>query len=229
STQLKPQEKIYFKNLKETVQKDFNCISQAWSFQKQQHELHVTFYKQYITKAQHAFQEALRKIESQEKELKNIKSENAELRAMVTHLKSSLSRSQSSSRSCTPRPIAITPPSQTVTPRHSFQQCGQMASRSSSVESLPYVRSHSGTGSLSASTSRVHERTTPVSSSQSSTISGHSISYRSDISSDQLQTPNEISNTFRTTTALARESFNTPCNNLDRLRSIQVYMINMHL
>ncbi|KAG9486924.1 hypothetical protein GDO78_007013 [Eleutherodactylus coqui] len=98
STQLKPQEKIYFRSLKETTQKRFNSISQAWTFQKQQHDLHVNFYKQYITKAQNALQEALQKIENQETELKAVKSENAELRSMVNHLKSSLSRSQSSSR-----------------------------------------------------------------------------------------------------------------------------------
>ncbi|XP_075685009.1 E3 ubiquitin-protein ligase RNF212B isoform X3 [Rhinoderma darwinii] len=238
SENLKPQEKIYFRSLKETVQKDFNSISQAWSFQKQQHELHVTFYKQYLTKAQKAFQEALQKIENQENDLKAMTRENAELRSMVTHLKSSLSRSQSSSRSCTPRPIAITPPSQTVTPRYSFQQCGQIASRSPSVESLPYVRSHSGTGSQSASTSRVHEGTTPISSSQGSPMSGHSMSYRlpsqptsmlnlsypgdrSDISSNQFQSPNETSNIFRTN-SVARDSFNAPSNNIDRLRAIQL-------
>ncbi|XP_066461096.1 RING finger protein 212B [Eleutherodactylus coqui] len=230
SENLKPQEKIYFRSLKETIQKRFNSISQAWTFQKQQHDLHVNFYKQYITKAQNALQEALQKIENQEtSELKAVKSENAELRSMVNHLKSSLSRSQSSSRSCTPRPIAVTPPSQTVTPRHSLQQYGQIASRSSSAESLPYLRSHSGTGSQSTSASRIHERTTPISSTQGSPMSGHSISYRTDISNDQLQTPNEISNPFRTNSAVARDSFNTPSNNLDRLRAIQVYAVHRHI
>lgn len=211
---------MYFRNLKETVQKDFNSVSQAWSLQKQQHDLHVAFYKQYLTKAQNAFQQALEKIKHQENELNAIKKENAELRSMVTYLKSSLSRSQSSNRSCTPRPIAITPPSQTVTPRNSLQQCGQVASNPSSLESVPYVRSHSG--SQSTSTIRVQERNTPMSSSQGSPMSGHNIHYRTDSSSNQLQTPNETSNVFRTNSAFARDSFNTPCNNMDRLRAIQL-------
>ncbi|XP_077155525.1 E3 ubiquitin-protein ligase RNF212B isoform X3 [Ranitomeya variabilis] len=147
SDNLKPLEKIYFKSCKESLQKGFHSISQAWRFQKQQHELHVTFYKQCLNKAQDAFQVALLKIETQQSELKTIKKENDELRSMVTQLKSSISRSQSSSRSTTPRPIAITPPSQTVTPQHNFHQYGQMNSHSSSAES-PYVRSQSGTGSV---------------------------------------------------------------------------------
>ncbi|XP_044136473.1 RING finger protein 212B [Bufo gargarizans] len=161
-------------------------------------------------------------MKNQENELKAIKGENAELRAMVTHLKSSLSRSQSSSRSCTPRPIAITPPSQTVTPRHSLQHCGQIASRPSSVESLSYVRSHSGTDSQSASTSRAQDRATSLSSSQGSPMSGHSMSYRSDTSSNPLQTPTETNNIFRTNSAVARDSFSTQCNNIDRLRALQL-------
>ncbi|XP_072006821.1 E3 ubiquitin-protein ligase RNF212B isoform X3 [Engystomops pustulosus] len=69
----------------------------AWSFQKQQHDLHVTFYKEYITKVQNAYQEAMQKIKNQENELTAVKRENAELRSMVSNLKSSLSKSQSSS------------------------------------------------------------------------------------------------------------------------------------
>ncbi|XP_077155518.1 E3 ubiquitin-protein ligase RNF212B isoform X2 [Ranitomeya variabilis] len=193
----------------------------AWRFQKQQHELHVTFYKQCLNKAQDAFQVALLKIETQQSELKTIKKENDELRSMVTQLKSSISRSQSSSRSTTPRPIAITPPSQTVTPQHNFHQYGQMNSHSSSAES-PYVRSQSGTGSQSATSSRVQERTTPMSSSSS--FSGHSLSSRdrTSTSSNLLDTPNESSNIQTTNSAFARDSLYTPCNNIDRLRAIQL-------
>ncbi|XP_075067286.1 E3 ubiquitin-protein ligase RNF212B isoform X2 [Mixophyes fleayi] len=176
SENLKPQEKIYFRSPRDTVQTYFKNIAQAWSFQKQQHDLHVMFYKQYLTKNQNTLQVALQKIHSQENELKVIKKENDELRSLVTHLKGSLSRSQSNSRSCTPRPVAITSPSQTVTPRHSSQHCGQVVSRSSSVES--YVRSHSGTGSQPTSANRTQDRTTPISSSQGSPMSGHSMSYR---------------------------------------------------
>ncbi|XP_069817754.1 E3 ubiquitin-protein ligase RNF212B isoform X2 [Dendropsophus ebraccatus] len=195
----------------------------AWSFQKQQHEHRVTFYKQYITKLQNSYQEALQKIEKQENELKAIKRENVELKTIITQLKSSLSRSQSSSRSCTSRPIAITPPSQTVTPRHNFQQYGQITSHSSSAESLLYVRSHSVTGSPSPSASRLQGRNTPIGSSLGSPSSGRSMYYRdrTDVLSDQSQTPNETNNIFRNS-AFVRDSFNTPCNNIDRLRAIQL-------
>ncbi|XP_072006815.1 E3 ubiquitin-protein ligase RNF212B isoform X1 [Engystomops pustulosus] len=97
SDNLKPKEKIFFKSLEETVQKNIQSISKAWSFQKQQHDLHVTFYKEYITKVQNAYQEAMQKIKNQENELTAVKRENAELRSMVSNLKSSLSKSQSSS------------------------------------------------------------------------------------------------------------------------------------
>ncbi|XP_056382262.1 RING finger protein 212B isoform X9 [Hyla sarda] len=103
-----------------------------------------------------------------------------------------------------------------VTPRQSLQQCGQIASHSSSAESLPSVRYHSGAGSPSASTSRAQERNTSISSSQGSLSSGHSTSNRTDISSYQSQTPNE------TTSAPARDSFTTQSNNIDRLRAIQL-------
>ncbi|XP_056382186.1 RING finger protein 212B isoform X3 [Hyla sarda] len=68
----------------------------VWNFQKQQHEHHVTFYKQYITKVQNAYTEALQKIENQENELKAIKKENAELKSIVTNLKLPLDKAYSS-------------------------------------------------------------------------------------------------------------------------------------
>ncbi|KAM4053905.1 E3 ubiquitin-protein ligase RNF212B isoform 2-T3 [Anomaloglossus baeobatrachus] len=204
-----------------TACKYMTISDNAWRFQKQQHELHLTFYKQCLNKAQDAFQAALQKIENQQSELKTVKKENDELRSMVTQLKSSISRSQSSSRSTTPRPVAITPPSQTVTPQHVFHQYGQTNGHSSSAGS-PYVRSQSGTGSQSATSSRVQERTTPMSSSSS--LSGHSISSRdrTSTSSNQLETPNESNNTRRSNSVFPRDSLYTPCNNIDRLRAIQL-------
>ncbi|KAM5193787.1 E3 ubiquitin-protein ligase RNF212B [Mantella aurantiaca] len=241
SENLKPHEKIFFRNPKETLLIYFNNIAQAWRFQKQQHELHVTFYKQYITKNQNAFQEALLKINTLENELKAIKKENAELKSLLTHLKGSLSRSQSNSRSCTPRPIAITSPSQTVTPRPSSHHNGQFGSRSSSLESLGYVRSHSGS-SQPPSASRAQDRTTPLSSSDGSPMSGHSMNYslpaqttsastssynsqRSELSRNMMPTPTE--RTFHLSRGAARESCVTPCNNSDRLRTLLVLRLVM--
>ncbi|XP_040210462.1 RING finger protein 212B [Rana temporaria] len=151
-------------------------------------------------------------------------------------MKGSLSRSQSNNRSCTPRPIAITSPSQTVTPRVSSQHSGQIGSRSSSLESVAYVRSHSES-SQPPSASRTQDRTTPMSSSQGSPMSGHSMSYslpaqttsasnfsyngqRSDISGSTLLTPTD--RTFRLSTGGARDACVTPCNNTDRIRALQL-------
>ncbi|KAM4706992.1 E3 ubiquitin-protein ligase RNF212B [Discoglossus pictus] len=166
SENLKPQEKIYFRGLKETAQKYFDHIAQVWSFQKQQNNLLLAFYKHHINKTQNALQEALQKIDNQEREMKAMKKDNEELRSLVTILKGSLSRSQSNSRTCTPRPVAITSPSQTVTPRHSSQHCSQVVSRSSSAESIPYRVSRSGGPSQPASAGGVQNRTTPITPSQ---------------------------------------------------------------
>ncbi|XP_075425166.1 E3 ubiquitin-protein ligase RNF212B isoform X2 [Ascaphus truei] len=237
SENLKPQEKIFFRGLKETAQKYFDHIAQVWSFQKQQGDLTMAFYKQHLSKTQNALQEALLKIDNQERELKATKRDNTELRSLVSLLKGSLSRSQSSSRSCTPRPVAITSPTQTVTPRHSSQHCSQVVSRSSSVDSIPYRVSRSGERS-SASTGRVQDRTTPITPSHGSPMSGHSGPYRfpshsssmvnfpflgeqSTDSVDRLQTHTDRS-TPRIYSGDRRESSVTPGSSTDRLRAIQL-------
>ncbi|KAM8960604.1 LOW QUALITY PROTEIN: E3 ubiquitin-protein ligase RNF212B [Pelodytes ibericus] len=168
SQNLKPQEKIFFRSLKDTALKYFDQIAQVWSFQKQQHDLHIAFYRQHLSKTQHALQEALCKIENQENEVKSMKRENAELKSLVTILKGSLSRSQSNSRSCTPRPVAITSPSQVGT---SQSLVFFFPSRSSSMESIPHVVSRSGGLSQSASAGRVQDRSTPSTSNQADVYS----------------------------------------------------------
>ncbi|XP_063769700.1 RING finger protein 212B isoform X2 [Pseudophryne corroboree] len=219
-----------------TASKYLPISENAWTFQKQQHEIHLMFYKQYISRSQKSLQVALQKTDSQENELKTLKKENAELRSLVSHLKGSLSRSQSSSRSCTPRPVAITSPSQTVTPWPNSHFCGQVVSLPSSGES--YVRSHSGTGSQPTSVNRLQDRNTPLSSSQGSPLSGQSVSYRlpsqptsnqnfsyagvrSTISGSQTQARTD-SNTLRGSSAVTRETCITPSTNIDRLRAIQL-------
>ncbi|KAG8455404.1 hypothetical protein GDO86_001554 [Hymenochirus boettgeri] len=145
------------------------------NFQKQQHELQIAFFKQHISKAQNALQEAIQKINSQESELKAMKRDNAELRSMVIILKGSMNKSQNN-RMCTSRPV-ITPPSQPVTPQYVSQPFSHVVSHSSS-ESMPFGISRSGGQSQLASASSVQEMTTPLSSSHGTPMSGHSLSSR---------------------------------------------------
>ncbi|XP_078497484.1 E3 ubiquitin-protein ligase RNF212B isoform X2 [Lissotriton helveticus] len=179
SENLKPQEKMYFKGLKETAQKYFDHIGQVWNFQKQQNELLISFYKKQLVAAQTTIQEATSKINHQEKELMRSKKENIELKSLVNMLKSSLSKIQNGSRSCTPRPIAVTSPTQTATPRHSSQHSSQVVSRSSSQESIPYRVSRSAGSSVGAGSGN-QIRTTPMlpMNISLSPSSGHGLSYR---------------------------------------------------
>ncbi|XP_058441779.1 RING finger protein 212B isoform X3 [Marmota monax] len=137
SDNLKPQEKMFFKSPVETALQYFSHISQVWSFQKKQTDLLIAFYKHRITKLEASLQEAQQTVASQDKELSTLRKENGELKKFLALLKESPSRYQGN-RLTTPRPVGITSPSQSVTPRLSFQHSSQVVSRSSSVESLPY-------------------------------------------------------------------------------------------
>ncbi|XP_073924459.1 E3 ubiquitin-protein ligase RNF212B isoform X4 [Castor canadensis] len=82
------------------------------------------------------------------------------------------------SRLATPRPVGITSPSQSVTPRPSSQHSSQVVSRASSVESIPYRAAdfdsvgQGGRGLQGRSTPRNAYTETP------SPASTHSLSYR---------------------------------------------------
>ncbi|XP_011943877.1 PREDICTED: RING finger protein 212B isoform X3 [Cercocebus atys] len=125
SDNLKPQEKMFFKSPVETALQYFSHISQVWSFQKKQTDLLIAFYKHRITKLETAMQEAQQALVSQDKELSVLRKENGELKKFLAILKESPSRYQGS-RSTTPRPVGITSPSQSVTPRPSFQHSSQV-------------------------------------------------------------------------------------------------------
>ncbi|XP_018099398.2 RING finger protein 212B isoform X2 [Xenopus laevis] len=234
SDNMKAQEKIFFRNHKQIAQKYFDHLAQVSSFQKQQFALQLAFYKHYLCKSQRALQDALQKVNSQESELKSMKKDNAELRTLVSALKGSLSRSQNNNRLCTPRPVAITSPSQTVTP----QQSNHDISHPSSVESLLRGVSRSGGQSQPVSAGRVQERTTPI-SSYGSPMSTSSFSHRATSqSSSVLNVPllEQLSNVSRdySQTQLANnspqllsaggliESCMTPSSNTDRLRAIRL-------
>nr|XP_020141461.1 RING finger protein 212B isoform X6 [Microcebus murinus] len=153
-------------------------VRKVWSFQKKQTNLLIAFYKHRITKLEAAMQEAQQTLVSQDKELSVLRKENGELKKFLAILKESPSRYQGS-RSTTPRPVGITSPSQSVTPRPSSQHSSQVVSRSSSVESMPYRMT--GFGSLGQGGRGLQGRNTPRNSytETPSPASTHSLSYRS--------------------------------------------------
>ncbi|KAE8633454.1 hypothetical protein XENTR_v10001885 [Xenopus tropicalis] len=230
SDNMKPQEKIFFRHHKQIAQKYFDQITQVSSFQKQQLELQMAFYKHYLCKTQRALQDALQKVNSQESELKTVKKDNAELRTLVSALKGSLTRSQNNNRLYIPRPVAITSPSQTVTP----QQSNHDTSRSSSAESLLRGLSRSGGQSQPLSAGRVQERTTPISSYESPMSTRSSSNRMSSQTSNVLNVPllemhsnvsrdnSQTHNSPRIYSGGLMESNMTPCSSTDRLRALRL-------
>nr|XP_023395845.1 RING finger protein 212B [Loxodonta africana] len=161
----------------ETALQYFSHISQVWRFQKKQTDLLIAFYKHRISKLEADIQEAQQTVASQDKELSVLRKENRELKKFLAILKESPSRYQGS-RSTTPRPVGITSPSQSVTPRPSSQHSSQVVSRSSSVESTPYRVA--GFGSLGQGVRCLQGRSTPRDSyiETPSPASTYSLSYR---------------------------------------------------
>ncbi|XP_012589534.1 PREDICTED: RING finger protein 212B isoform X1 [Condylura cristata] len=184
SDNLKPQEKKYFKSPVETALQYFSHISQVWCFQKKQTDLLINFYKHRITKLEAALQEAQQTVTRQDKELSALRKENEELKKFLAFLKESPSHYQGS-RLTTPRPVGITSPSQSVTPRPSSQHSSLVVSRSSSVESIP-VRV-AGFGSLGQGSRGLQGRNTPRDSftETPSPASSYNLSYRPSASSGQ--------------------------------------------
>ncbi|XP_048218718.1 RING finger protein 212B [Perognathus longimembris pacificus] len=177
SDNLKPQEKMFFQSPVDTALKYFSHISQVWRFQKKQTDLLLTFYKHRITKFEAALQEAQQTMANQNKELSILKKENAELKKCLAILKESPSRYQGS-RLTTPRPVGITSPAQSVTPRPSSLRSSQVVSRPSSTESIPYRAA--GFGSAGQGGRGLQERSIPGNSytETPSPASTHSVSYR---------------------------------------------------
>lgn len=177
SDNLKPQEKMYFKNPVETALQYFSHISQVWSFQKKQTDLLIAFYKHRITKLEAAMQESQQTLTNQDKELSVLRKENGELKKFQAIVKESPSWYQGS-RLNTPRPVGITSPSQSVAPRPISQHSSQVVSRSSSVESTPYRMA--GFSDLGQGARGLQGRSTPRDSftETPSPASTHSLSYR---------------------------------------------------
>ncbi|KAL0602818.1 RING finger protein 212B [Plecturocebus cupreus] len=150
---------------------------EVWSFQKKQTDLLLAFYKHRITKLETAMQEVQQALVSQDKELSVLRKENGELKKLLAILKESPSWYQGS-RSTTPRPVGITSPSQSVTPRPSSQHSSQVVSRSSSAESIPYREA--GFGNFQQGGRGLQERRTPRNpyNETPSPASTHSLCYR---------------------------------------------------
>ncbi|KAL1780973.1 RING finger protein 212B [Sigmodon hispidus] len=174
---LKPQEKKFFKSPVDTALQCFSHISQVWCFQKKQTDLLIAFYKDRIRKLETVVKEAQQTVTNQNKELSVLRKENGELKKFLAILKGSPSCIYGS-RLTTPRPVAITSPSQSVAPRPSSQHSSQVVSRSSSMESIPYTEA--GFGNMEHGSRGLQERSTPRNSytETPSPASTRSLSYR---------------------------------------------------
>ncbi|XP_012788407.1 RING finger protein 212B [Sorex araneus] len=177
SDNMKSQEKMYFKNPVERAKQYFSHISQVWRFQKKQTDLLIAFHKHRIAKLEADLQEVQQKVTSQDKELSILRKENKEMKNFLATLKKSPNYYQGN-RLNTPRPVCITSPSQSVTPRASAQQSSQVVSRPSPAEFIP--PRVAGFGSLGQGTRGLQRSSTPRDSYMEtpSPASTRSLSYR---------------------------------------------------
>nr|XP_014352389.1 PREDICTED: RING finger protein 212B isoform X2 [Latimeria chalumnae] len=160
SNDMTPQVKMYFTSLTETTQRYLAHVAQVWSFQKKQLDRLVSFYKHKVSKMEAIVHEARQKLILQEKEFAVLKKENAELKKLLSILKASPSQS---GRTSTPRQVAITSPTNIVTPwrNNNSQHSGQVVSRAGSVDSLTYRVSRSGGQPTSGAPSSLSGRSSP--------------------------------------------------------------------
>ncbi|XP_064415583.1 RING finger protein 212B [Latimeria chalumnae] len=180
SNDMTPQVKMYFTSLTETTQRYLAHVAQVWSFQKKQLDRLVSFYKHKVSKMEAIVHEARQKLILQEKEFAVLKKENAELKKLLSILKASPSQS---GRTSTPRQVAITSPTNIVTPwrNNNSQHSGQVVSRAGSVDSLTYRVSRSGGQPTSGAPSSLSGRSSPqeISTGTPSAGAAHGLSYRS--------------------------------------------------
>ncbi|XP_033926076.1 E3 ubiquitin-protein ligase RNF212B [Melopsittacus undulatus] len=132
SSQMRPQEKLFFESPAAIALKHLASIAQVWRFERTQAELLLSFHRQTARRHRAAMEEAKRELGVKERELESLRRENTELR------RAQLSPAwRGGSRSSTPRPIGVTSPAHTVTPQPRRQLSSQVVSRSAPQEPPP--------------------------------------------------------------------------------------------
>uniref|UniRef100_A0A674HRC6 RING-type domain-containing protein n=1 Tax=Taeniopygia guttata TaxID=59729 RepID=A0A674HRC6_TAEGU len=125
SEQMRPQEKVFFKNPAAIALKHLDQITQVWRFQTAQVQLLLDLHRDRAQRAQAELEKAREELRERTRELESLRRENEELRRM--QISSQLSPAWHwSSRTSTPRPS----PTQSVTPQPRRRQLSsQVVSR----------------------------------------------------------------------------------------------------
>ncbi|XP_031363099.1 E3 ubiquitin-protein ligase RNF212B [Lonchura striata] len=125
SEQMRPQDKVFFKNPVATALKHLAHITQVWRFQTAQAQILLDLHQDKARRAQAEMEKAREELRERTRELESLRRENEELRRMQ------LSPAWLwSSRSSTPRPS----PTQSVTPQPRRQLSSQVVSRLAPLE-----------------------------------------------------------------------------------------------
>ncbi|XP_058868507.1 RING finger protein 212B-like isoform X2 [Acipenser ruthenus] len=157
SENLKPQEQMYFRNPIEVARNHFEQIAQVSLFQKKQMARVLAFYKYKSSEMESKLREGSKLSKQQERELAELRKENAELKNLLSRVKLSQSPLQENRGNRISRPVAITSPT-LVSPRRSSYQ----VSRSDSMESLERYRGIRSGGAITpGSASTMSGRSTP--------------------------------------------------------------------
>ncbi|XP_053823634.1 RING finger protein 212B [Vidua chalybeata] len=160
SEQMRPQEKVFFRNPVDIALKHLAHITQVWRFQTSQAQLQLDLHRDRTRRMQAELEKARDELGERTRELESLRRENEELRRMQ------LSPAwRWSSRSSTPRPS----PTQSVTPQPRWQFSSRVVSRLAPLEP-PQSRSTLGWQVGTA----YRNSGTPLASSMGDTLAGTS-------------------------------------------------------